>query len=114
MLDQDNNFYLISLNVSITCLPDMCMDILGRSFMLLLGVKGSNTFNVSWKFNRVTTKKEVVKIWLKEVYPSCKIVCEREVGMKKTSWKYWQKWGKKNLLSQGERVSFLSGVAQCD
>ena len=82
------------------------MDILGRSFMLLLGVKGSNTFNVSWKFNRVTTKKEVVKIWLKEVYLSCKIVCEREVGMKKTSWKYWQKWVKSTYYLKGRGFLF--------
>ena len=82
------------------------MDILGRSFMLLLGVKGSNTFNVSWKFNRVTTKKEVVKIWLKEVYLSCKIVCEREVGMKKTSWKYRQKWVKRTYYLKGRGFLF--------
>ena len=35
MLDQDNNFYLISVNILITCLQDICMDILGKSFMLI-------------------------------------------------------------------------------
>ena len=35
MLDQDNNFYLISVNILITCLQDISMDILGKSFMLI-------------------------------------------------------------------------------
>ena len=35
MLDQDNNFYLISLNILITCLQDISMDILGKSLILV-------------------------------------------------------------------------------
>ena len=42
MLDGDSSFYLISFNILITCVE--CMDIVGRSFMLLtfslLVVKG--------------------------------------------------------------------------
>ena len=35
VLDQESDFYLRNLNIPITCLLDICMDILGRSFMLI-------------------------------------------------------------------------------
>ena len=35
MLDQESDFYLISLNILITCLLVISMDILGRSFKLI-------------------------------------------------------------------------------
>ena len=35
MLDQESDFYLRNLNILITCLLDISMDILGRSFMLI-------------------------------------------------------------------------------
>ena len=58
VLDQDNNFYLISLNVLITCLLDKCMDILGRSLVLveLLGVKG------------------LTRLWIEHSFPSAKSI----------------------------------------
>ena len=35
MLDQESDFYLISLNILITCLLVISMDILGRSFKFI-------------------------------------------------------------------------------
>ena len=44
MLDQDKNFFLISLSVLITCLLDNAWILLGEvACQSLLGVKGLNT-----------------------------------------------------------------------
>ena len=50
MLDGDSSFYLISFNILITCVE--CMDIVGRSFILLtfslLVVKGLTILKVDF------------------------------------------------------------------
>ena len=43
MFNQGDNFYLIGLNTSITCFAGNCLEIIGKSYMLItsgsLGVK---------------------------------------------------------------------------
>ena len=44
MLDQENNFYLISLSIPIYQFAGLCMDVLGRSYMLIT----SRSLRVNW------------------------------------------------------------------
>ena len=54
VLNQDNDSYLISLNILITCFPVLCLDNLGRSFMLITS-ESSRVNQSNSKLKPITT-----------------------------------------------------------